>query len=155
MISLQLNVFLCFLSPWKYFKESCEQSYYKRELRSSRSSYISPLPVSSRLKTRTKLNKKEHDLTIKEEDESFLDKNANNTKNDLNQYVAPVYMDKSFHESDVEKNRREKDFSSDDDEIKQIKSSSEDEEIRKNNLNQKTSYISSKKFKNELKAIRV
>jgi hypothetical protein len=94
-------------------------------------------------------------LTIKEEDENYLDQNANHTKNDINQNVAPVYMDKSFRESDVEKNRREKDFSSDDDEIKQIKSSSEDEEIRKNNLNQKTSYISSKKFKNELKAIRV
>jgi hypothetical protein len=68
---------------------------------------------------------------------------------------VPVYFEKSFHESDTERSRTEKDYSSEDDEIKQINSSSEDEELHKKNLKQNASYINSKKFKNELKSIRV
>ena len=93
-------------------------------------------------------------MTIREEEENHVDHNTND-EDHIKHHVAPVYMEKSFHESDTEKNRKDKDFSSDDEEIKQIKSSSEDEELRKDSFNQNASYISSKKFKNELKTIRV
>ena len=134
-------------SPWKYFKDSCEQSRYKipkkRGVKDSASVCQTPLATPSRLKTKTKLSQSfaENDFIIREEDETNLNEDANKGKKDAN-------------ESDFEQ-VKEVDYSSDEDEIKQINSSSDDEELRKEKLSLNASLISSKKFRTELKSIRV
>ena len=95
------------------------------------------MSTPNRLKTNTKLSQKDNDLTIKEEDEN---EQGNLKANDQKVTKARIYPERYL--------------SSDDEEIKQINSSSEDEDLRKGNSKQNAN-ISSKKFKNELKTIKV